>query len=409
MKSILKSVLIITIFILLPQTAIAQEIDKTVTLTVAGTGKTLEEAKTNALQSAIQQTFGVFISSKTEILNDNLIKDDIISVSNGNIQKFDIISESELPNIGYSCVLNAVVSISKLTSFIESKGGSTELKGSMLLYNLKIKNLAKESEFIAMKNISESLRKYLNSCFDYRISVLSEPLVISDDYVSIDLEMASKFNNNIELFKIKLLESLKGLSIDLNNVKEYQKLNIPTYNLFIGPIIIEKNKEKNKNKEVVGGDLIVLRNKKTYDELLDLCNFNQYASKFVIKNDSWNIDGKKMFELAITDSKTGNVRISKYNNSCGVLCSSVKIGVDDKMMDIYRAQGTIQKEWVRSVYANFFKTKFDLLINDRELNPKLINLEDIGVNNTSFRIEFKHLILKEQLSKITKYEILKRE
>jgi hypothetical protein len=66
--------------------------DKTVTLTVSGTGKTLEEAKTNALRSAIEQAFGAFISSKTEILNDNLVKDEIVSVSNGNIQSFEILN-----------------------------------------------------------------------------------------------------------------------------------------------------------------------------------------------------------------------------------------------------------------------------------------------------------------------------
>ena len=49
-----------------------------VTLTVSGNGKTLEEAKNNALRSAIEQAFGAYISSKTEILNDNLVKDEIV-------------------------------------------------------------------------------------------------------------------------------------------------------------------------------------------------------------------------------------------------------------------------------------------------------------------------------------------
>ena len=82
-------------------------------LNVSGTRKTLEEAKTNALRSAIEQAFGAFISSKTEILNDDLVKDEIVSVSNGNIQKFDIISQVEIPNNGYAMTLYATVSISK--------------------------------------------------------------------------------------------------------------------------------------------------------------------------------------------------------------------------------------------------------------------------------------------------------
>ena len=73
----------------------AQE-DKTVTLSISGQGKTQDEAKQNALRNAIEQAFGTFISSNTEILNDELVKDEIVSVSNGNIQKFEIISEVKI-------------------------------------------------------------------------------------------------------------------------------------------------------------------------------------------------------------------------------------------------------------------------------------------------------------------------
>ncbi len=47
--------------------------EKTVILVVSGQGKTQDEAKQVALRSAIEQAFGAFISSKTEILNDNLV------------------------------------------------------------------------------------------------------------------------------------------------------------------------------------------------------------------------------------------------------------------------------------------------------------------------------------------------
>ena len=129
--------LLIILLIFQSITIFAQE-DKTVTLTVSGTGKTLEEAKTNALRSAIEQAFGAFISSKTEILNDNLVKDEIVSVANGNVQKYDIVSQVELQNIGYAITLSATVSISKLTSFAESKGVEVEFKGGMFAQNIKL-------------------------------------------------------------------------------------------------------------------------------------------------------------------------------------------------------------------------------------------------------------------------------
>ena len=111
--------------------------DKTVTLVVSGQGKTQDEAKQNALRSAIEQAFGTFISSKTEILNDNLVKDEIVSVANGNIQKFEIISEVQIPNGGYATSLKATVSITKLTSFVESKGVDVEFKGGLFALNIQ--------------------------------------------------------------------------------------------------------------------------------------------------------------------------------------------------------------------------------------------------------------------------------
>lgn len=86
--------LFLMIAFLLSSQAFAQE-NGTVTLVVTGQGITKDEAKQNALRSAIEQAFGTFVSSKTEILNDELVKDEIISVANGNIQKYEIISEKK--------------------------------------------------------------------------------------------------------------------------------------------------------------------------------------------------------------------------------------------------------------------------------------------------------------------------
>ncbi len=74
--------LIILLTCLFTLNAFAQD-DKTVTLVVSGQGKTQDEARQNALRSAIEQAFGTFISSKAEMLNDNLIKDEIVSISKG--------------------------------------------------------------------------------------------------------------------------------------------------------------------------------------------------------------------------------------------------------------------------------------------------------------------------------------
>ena len=60
MKYILQFAIITALNLMYSQTT-----ENIVTLTTSGTGKTIEEAKNNALRSAIEQAFGAFISSQS--------------------------------------------------------------------------------------------------------------------------------------------------------------------------------------------------------------------------------------------------------------------------------------------------------------------------------------------------------
>ena len=59
-----------------------------VTLIVQGDGASKREAVDVALRSAIEQAFGVFVSTNTTILNDEFVKDEIASISSGNIKEY---------------------------------------------------------------------------------------------------------------------------------------------------------------------------------------------------------------------------------------------------------------------------------------------------------------------------------
>lgn len=81
-------------------------------LTVFGFGETKDEATKIALRSAIEQAFGVFVSSNTQLLNDSLISDEIATISSGNIKHYEYISEQKYEN-GYSVSLKATEAVSK--------------------------------------------------------------------------------------------------------------------------------------------------------------------------------------------------------------------------------------------------------------------------------------------------------
>ena len=231
----MKKLIIMSLLLNLSVITYAQD-DKTVTLVVSGQGKTQEEAKQNALRSAIEQAFGTFISSKTEILNDNLVKDEIVSVSNGNIQNFEIISEVQIPNGLYATSLKATVSVTKLTSFVESKGFEVEFKGSLFGANLKQQRMNEDAEWKSILNLCEVSNKILSNSLDYSIEV-GEPVKAqnnrsleaqTNDY-QILFTIKSSPNSNFDKFVSYFKKSIKAIAMPDSEKEAFQKLNKQIY------------------------------------------------------------------------------------------------------------------------------------------------------------------------------------
>lgn len=202
--------------------------DKTVTLTVSGTGKTMEEAKLNALRSAIEQAFGAFISSKTEILNDRLVKDEIVSVTNGNIEKYDVVSQVEIPLVGFATTLNATVSIAKLTSFAESKGVVVEFEGGMFGMKIKLQKLNEKNELNACINILSVVHELLQIGYDYVLET-GEPKRFNDSKYYFEFKVSGKPNSNFHKAMDYLKSSLSNLQMSPNEIIEYKNVNKENY------------------------------------------------------------------------------------------------------------------------------------------------------------------------------------
>ena len=155
----------------------AQEASKNsdeVTLVVSGDGNNKEEATNVALRSAIEQTFGTFVSSNSEILNDKLVKDEIITVSSGSIKNFSYVTEFQRDG-KYFITIKAIVSIGKYT---KSKGGQTELAGALFATKVKMNKLYAENEMKALQNLRKEIKSFLPYIFDYEIQV-EDPTGIS--------------------------------------------------------------------------------------------------------------------------------------------------------------------------------------------------------------------------------------
>lgn len=158
--------------------ASAQE---TVKLTVNGQGATKEEATANALRSAIEQSFGVFVSANTQILNDEVVKDEIATISSGNIQEYKELGCITMPNGEQSVTLSATVSIGNLISYTKSKGSTAEFAGQTFAMNMKMRKLNAENEKMAIEHMLEQLDILAEDMFRVEIEPKGQP-------VKIDLE-----------------------------------------------------------------------------------------------------------------------------------------------------------------------------------------------------------------------------
>ncbi len=204
----------------------AQETNKDVTITSSGSGKTLEDAKQAALRSATEQAFGAFISSKTEMFNDQVVADQMASVSSGNIKSFELLNQDQLPDGRWGVTLKAIVSVDKLTSFVQAKGIAIEVKGGMFALNIKQQLLNEQGEIKAVAEMIGLLHEPMQISFDYVIKS-SDPKSLDAESKNweIPLLVTATCNKNIDFCANYFKKTLAALSLSPSEVETYKSLN----------------------------------------------------------------------------------------------------------------------------------------------------------------------------------------
>lgn len=201
--------------------------DKSVTLVVSGEATTKGEATKQALRSAIEQAFGTFVSANTEILNDQIIKDEIVTISSGNIEHYKEINSFKNADGTCFVTVEATVSIGKLTNYAKSKGMKVELATGAFAMNMKIRELNKQNEVKALADLQEKIRLMSKGYkfFDYKLK-LSEPYQKGNNY-AITATIEIKPNGNLVNFRNTIVSTLKALSLTREEQEEYTRAHIP--------------------------------------------------------------------------------------------------------------------------------------------------------------------------------------
>lgn len=152
-------VLIFITFFLYGLDVSAQENKKFETVIIEGVGSTVESASINAGKNAVRQVVGMYTVTDTVVENSKLIKDQILSNSNGFIKSFTILNTTENNGLFYveakvEVVLGSVISRLNDNNIATHNIGSTSFK-VVALDKFDVQNNFKE---LAEKVIFEPLK-----------------------------------------------------------------------------------------------------------------------------------------------------------------------------------------------------------------------------------------------------------
>lgn len=219
----MKKIIVLILFILGTSLANAQDVK----VVSSGQGTTEDEAIKIALRTALEDAFGTFISSSTEIVNDILISDEIVSLTQGNIKEYNIVNSSRLEKRLYSVTVESIVSLNKLSSYCESKGMSINLDLSALSMDLKMQEFNRLNEKKVLKNLCNQILLENPQLFNFKIKTAKPIIKNSKAYVPIKIIYQS--NSNYRQLRKSVIPVLKSISLDKSEREIYRELGLRLY------------------------------------------------------------------------------------------------------------------------------------------------------------------------------------
>lgn len=364
-----------------------------ITLVVSADGANKEEATKTALRSAIEQAYGTFVSANTTILNDEMVKDEIVTISAGNIKNYKELSYSTLQDGRSYLTLQATISLSNLTKYAQNKGATTEFAGAAFGMNMKMMELNKENEKKVLHHMIEKLNS-IDNMFDYSL-VLNEPTVNPHYYIK---ELPKKdyplyyfvrgtisliYNINTELYNDILYNTIKSIALTYDDYENYRKKGIEVYHsgtLADGTSVFLRNEYPGWNitADEIFGDNGYKKREKYLESLgecseIKICHFR--PAKISLNASSWsmigmNILAKDALSFIISDNLSSPTSLNIF------VRNDLKF-----YSDMWSYKKTItENSWTGKKKAAIIKTKIGEKVGEIEV-LLVIPKEDIGKYN----------------------------
>ena len=383
----------------------AQSVDD-VTLVVSGDGTTKEEATHVALRSAVEQAYGVFVSANTEILNDELVKDEIATVTSGNVKSYKELNCILLPNGNQMVTLEAVVSTKKLAAYAQSKGASCEFAGATFGANLRLLKLNQENTKKAFENLVQQCKAIapyivepslqvedptVDGLVPFRITLYSTPNLWEFSELIVTTLKALQIND-------EQLEALKQMKADLYPIKviaiNYSYNNYVARDLYRDFTFRFKNKGYKIRLPENNGDSVWL-----WDQV-DLQPFKEEAYFYApFPHEKLSMIIEKVNKYYITDDQENNYDIDFTRLIIGEPYSYFYIGRDLQRVDVDAN--------ISCYYFNESRIslpyKYIKPYRDKKTNELVYPKKKLGEAIFTFEIP------TELLINISKFEILRNE
>lgn len=229
--------LILLFAILISFVSHAQTTDD-VTLIVMGSGDTKEDAVNNALRSAVEQAFGVFVSANTEIINDELVKDEIATVTSGNIKSYKELSIVNLSDGEFTISLEAIVSTKTLAVYAKNHGSSAEFAGATFGANLKLAKLNKINTEKVFENLIKECKEIIPYTFETELAV-GNPTANGDLPITVYLYSTP---NAYQLSDL-IVSTISALNLSDQEIVQMKEMEIETYPTHIITTAFQENRQ----------------------------------------------------------------------------------------------------------------------------------------------------------------------
>lgn len=331
---------------------------KTIEIKSSGYGASKTEAIKNAQRNAIEQTLGAYISSITLVQNDELVSDQISSISDGEILDYKLLESTKLSEREFFVVIDVKVSKSQAASYFNRNSESAiEFEGGLFLNNIEIIDLNKFSEINSIKNLIEVSEKYVENLVNYEINQEEFPQVKGDSSFEVDYTIQGRTNKNIIELQTLFINSLQKISLKNSEWKRLKKYGYSRY-------------EININYGETGNETFYFRDKKSIDMIDDFKKRLKvsYSNFHVLVNDK-----RPSFQNEL--KLIGNSGFDFFN-------------VEDELIGTWNFKATINKKDLRNIKISTNKKSVTTNNSTTELSKNLNQLVRKGNKKNPFSIYF---------------------